>query len=239
MEEIPLCTDVPCPRTDIMKYQAQIEKILAAHGDVKSFDALSEENGRKAIQAAITAGQELQGVRDLLKHGEFTPWLEANITDISPETVRRYMRLAANASLPLLADCTSLRQAYLATGIIKAASPAKARTTGTAPTSTVTTANGATQTPAGATANPGTTANGATQAPAGATGFSPAVILSPLSIPLAEKPALSELVASVMEHLNGLTNDEETKAAIFALAPCVAWHNKESGRLLETLPQAA
>ena len=70
-------------------------------------------------------------------------------------------------------------------------------------------------------------------------GFSPAVATSPVAVPLADKPALSELVASVMEHLNGLTDTHEVKMAIFALTPCVAWHNKESGRLLETLPQAA
>jgi hypothetical protein len=198
-------------------HKERIEKILAAHGDVKSFDALSEENGRKAVQAAITAGQELQGVKDDVGHGKFTPWLKANFTDLSPETARRYMRLAKKGTVTVLADCTSLRQAYLATGILKAASPKKVRTTGTA------------------------TANGATQTPAGATGFSSAVMNSPLSIPLADKPALSELVASVMEQLDGLTEAHEIKMAIFALTPCVAWHNKESGRLLEavTLPLAA
>lgn len=204
-----------------MDHKEQIEKILAAHNNVKSFDALSEENGRKAIQAAITAGTELREVKADVGHGKFTPWLEANFTDLSPETARRYMRLSKKGNVTDLTDCTSLRQAYLATGIIKAASTKNTRTTGTT------------------TASTGTTANGATQTPAGATGFSPAVLNSNLSIPLADKPALSELVASVMKQLNGLTETHEIKMAIIALAPCVAWHNKESKRLLETLPMAA
>ena len=203
-----------------MEHKERIEKILTAHNNVKSFDALSEENGRKAIQAAITAGESLRVIKDTMPK-KFTAWLKVNIKDISPETARRYMRLSKKGNVTDLTDCTSLRQAYLATGILKAASPKKTRTTGTT------------------TASTGTAANGATQTPEGATGFSSAVLNSNLSVPLADKPILSELVASVIEYLNTLTNDDETKAAIIALAPCVAWHNKESKRLLETLPMAA
>jgi hypothetical protein len=199
-----------------MEHKERIEKILAAHGEVQSF------NG-KALEAAVIAGKFLKEIKDDVGHGKFTPWLKENIKDISPETARRYMRLAKRAQKTDLTKCPSLRQAYLATGVIKAASPKKARTKGTA------------------TASTGTTASGATQTPAGATTFSPAVLTSSVSVRVADEPSLSELVGSVMSRLIGLTSDAEIKDAVAALAPCGRWYVQQSERLADiaSLPIAA
>lgn len=206
-----------------VEQKAQIEKILTAHNEVQSLDALSEDNGRKAIQAAITAGKILvEARRDYGQHGKWLPWLSENCKLISHDTAERYMKLSKSAHVRKVKEATSLRQAYLAAGIIKAASPKKARTTGTT------------------TASTGTTPNGATQTPAGATGTAPAATPSPAA-PVANKLALSELVEMVMAHLNNLNHESEINAATEAIAPCGMWYIQQQGRLGEiaVLPIAA
>lgn len=215
LEEISLCTGVLCPRTVIMEHNERIEKILAAHNSVQSCNALSEENGRNAIQAAIVAGELLHETKDTVEHGKFTAWLKENCKDISVETARRYIRLAKRSHKTDLSDCTSLRQAYLATGTIPDERRKKVRSSGTA------------------TASTGSTASGATQTSTATAGFSGPVITSSVAIPLADKPALNEMVEMVMFHLDGLASDDEIKAALVTLAPCGAWYVKQSERMRE------
>lgn len=47
---------------------------------------------RQSLDKAIRIGQLLTEQKDTLKHGEFTPWLEANIP-FTDRTARNYMRL--------------------------------------------------------------------------------------------------------------------------------------------------
>lgn len=204
-----------------VEQKAQIENILVAHTQVLACNAVSEDNGRKSIEAAITAGKSLKEIKGDVGHGKFTAWLDKHLKDISAETARRYMRLA-QANPKKLANCTSLRQAYLAVKVISTSAPRKARTTGTA------------------SANTGTMPNGATQAATGTTGNASTTTPSPAA-PVADKPALSELVEMVMSHLSYLKDEGEIKAATEAIAPCGLWYIQRRGRLAEiaVLPIAA
>lgn len=47
-----------------------------------------------AVRFAVTAGQMLLGVKAMLPHGEFLPWLEKNVS-FTARTAQRYMAAAA------------------------------------------------------------------------------------------------------------------------------------------------
>lgn len=53
--------------------------------------------GRSMLAYTIEAGQELLEVKAGLKHGEFMPWCEANLT-AKYDTVAQYMRAAKAAA---------------------------------------------------------------------------------------------------------------------------------------------
>jgi len=56
--------------------------------------------------------------KESLGHGSWLDWLEANLPEISDRTARKYMALAKRNHGSVLNDATSLRQAYLTTGIL-------------------------------------------------------------------------------------------------------------------------
>lgn len=89
----------------------------------------AESSGVAAIKAAVRAGSYIRKAKGICK-GTFAKWLSDNCPDISESTAQRWMRLSTNASH--VTDAKTLRQAYIAIGIIK--EPAKAlKPMGTAP----------------------------------------------------------------------------------------------------------
>ena len=73
---------------------------------------------RAAITAAVQCGDLLTRQKASVPHGTWLDWLAAHCPDISAETARRYMRLSKRSQVTDLTDATSLRQAYLATGVL-------------------------------------------------------------------------------------------------------------------------
>ena len=71
-----------------------------------------------AVAKAIQCGQLLIQQKESLGHGSWLKWLDTNIPEIRDRTARRYMALAKRNRSSDLTDSASLRQAYLATGII-------------------------------------------------------------------------------------------------------------------------
>ena len=97
---------------------------------IRSFASLADLNRRKAryhsafaIIYAWGCGNDLIEVKRKLDHGDLEKWLEAYVcdTEFSISTARRYRKLAdKNPSLEeLLMTSATLRQAYIATGILK------------------------------------------------------------------------------------------------------------------------
>ncbi|MGO9885407.1 MAG: DUF3102 domain-containing protein [Solirubrobacteraceae bacterium] len=68
----------------------------------------AEAGWQSAVGHAITAGEKLTEAKQLVKHGEWLPWLEANFP-LSERTARNYMRLAAKSAT--VADLPSVRDA--------------------------------------------------------------------------------------------------------------------------------
>lgn len=54
----------------------------------------AEDHLREATLRAIQIGRDLAFAKSVVAHGQFVPWLEANV-DLAPRTARAYMRLAA------------------------------------------------------------------------------------------------------------------------------------------------
>lgn len=85
------------------------------------------DQARAAITSAVECGDLLLRQKASLPHGAWLPWLAQHCPDISAETARRYMRLSKRSQETDLTDATSLRQAYLATGVLPE-SPAREAT---------------------------------------------------------------------------------------------------------------
>lgn len=71
-----------------------------------------------AIAKALECGRLLIQQKESLGHGSWLDWLDSNVPEISDRTARKYMALAKRNHGSDLNDTASLRQAYLATGII-------------------------------------------------------------------------------------------------------------------------
>ena len=82
--------------------------------------------GQMAIRYAIKAGEIMNKAKEIVPHGEFLPWLEANASDISRMTATKWMKLAnVNQRLHLLEnpDIKTMTDAYRATGILPEPEP--------------------------------------------------------------------------------------------------------------------
>ena len=84
----------------------------------------------QAVAKAIECGQLLLQQKASLGHGSWLDWIKLNLPEISHDKAQRYMRLAKaasqlpenhdgnNAHVRYLEDAASVRQAYIAVGIL-------------------------------------------------------------------------------------------------------------------------
>ncbi|BET67416.1 hypothetical protein ASA1KI_23340 [Opitutales bacterium ASA1] len=100
--------------------------INAAYVAARAAADSATDKARDAILSAVQCGDLLTRQKASLPHGAWLPWLADHCPDISAETARRYMRLAKRSQVTDLTDATSLRQAYLATGVLPDAPPREA-----------------------------------------------------------------------------------------------------------------
>ncbi|PTY02755.1 hypothetical protein DB346_08240 [Verrucomicrobia bacterium LW23] len=98
-----------------LEITSRIRKVLSeTHNQIPS----------RALVVALECGKLLLEQKESLPHGEWLPWLAANTPEISDATARRYIRLAKHADQLDLTTIGTLRQAYLAIGVV-AKSPTK------------------------------------------------------------------------------------------------------------------
>lgn len=84
---------------------SRIDEITKLHSDIVGYMRLS-------LDAAIRIGELLSERKAELAHGEFTPWVEANLP-FSPRTARRYMKAYENRERIEKTDSVSvLTEAY-------------------------------------------------------------------------------------------------------------------------------
>ena len=83
-------------------------RLVALADEIRTEVSAAEADFQSAVQHGIKAGEKLIEAKDLVKHGEWLPWLEANF-DGSERTARNYMALARNRQR--VADLPSIREA--------------------------------------------------------------------------------------------------------------------------------
>jgi len=93
-------------------------QIQEAYRECEHLVSQTREFATKAVAKAIECGQLLIQQKESLGHGSWLEWLDANVPEITDRTARRYMALANRTHVSDLNDTTTVRQAYLATGII-------------------------------------------------------------------------------------------------------------------------
>lgn len=81
----------------------------------------AQEKNRKALEAILDYGDKLSAARADIGHGDWIPFLEKHVPQISERTARRYMILASNRTH--VSDLLTTRSAYLRIGIIPDAPP--------------------------------------------------------------------------------------------------------------------
>jgi hypothetical protein len=95
-------------------------QIRAAFNESNRLATEAKGIASEAVAKAIECGQLLIQQKESLGHGSWLDWLTANIPEITDRTARRYMALAKRTHVSDLNDTATVRQAYLATGIIPA-----------------------------------------------------------------------------------------------------------------------
>lgn len=75
---------------------------------------------QRSLQAVVKAGALLNKAKDELRHGEFMPWVEEHLPEITHATAQRWMKLAqfAETHADRLDEAATVRQAYILAGIL-------------------------------------------------------------------------------------------------------------------------
>jgi hypothetical protein len=96
-----------------------IESIKQTYSEAQLLAASASEKGREAILKARECGQHLISAKEAVGHGGWLTWL-ANPNhgwNLTAETARKWMQLA-EVPIEQLEQALSLRQAYIAAGIL-------------------------------------------------------------------------------------------------------------------------
>ncbi len=84
----------------------ELEVLAAAiRDDIEAADG----HWQNAVKHAIRAGEGLMEAKGRLDHGQWLPWLKANVSGVSERSAQRYMQLAQNRHT--VADLPSVRAA--------------------------------------------------------------------------------------------------------------------------------
>jgi hypothetical protein len=102
------------------------DKINAAFAEATTLAADAKDKTVAAVEKALECGRLMLAQKQTLQQRSgkercgWIEWLAENCPQISEQTARRYMALAKRSHVSgYLENCSTLRQAYLATGIIK------------------------------------------------------------------------------------------------------------------------
>jgi hypothetical protein len=108
---------------DLETAEACSEHLKTAAGEANKMAASAVGYGQMAIRYAIKAGEIMSRAKEILPHGEFLPWLNAQLdaVGVTERTARRWTVLANRTSVADLMDnpkVKTITDAYRATGIL-------------------------------------------------------------------------------------------------------------------------
>lgn len=94
------------------------DQINRSYAESVTLADIAQTHINAALEKVIECGQLLKQQKDSLKHGGWIEWLRANCPDIHERTAQRYMKLANTTHVSFLQDASTVRQAYIAAGIM-------------------------------------------------------------------------------------------------------------------------
>jgi hypothetical protein len=96
-----------------------VENIRRTFNEAKALSFQAAEMGRDAVLKARECGQYLIEARQTVPHGQWLEWLSKSCygCNLDRETARRWVKLA-ETPIEKLEEALSLRQAYIAAGIL-------------------------------------------------------------------------------------------------------------------------
>ncbi len=103
------------PETNLSELASEVRKAV---NNAVSMTNLARDAGRMAIKAAIDAGNLLVACKASLPHGSWGSWTKEHLSDISTETICRWMRLAKLSRETDLSGAETLSDAYQRCGIL-------------------------------------------------------------------------------------------------------------------------
>lgn len=110
--------------------QQEATRLNELYQKIETLANTTKATGREAVLLAIEAGRALIEVKKQVGHGNFMLWVEANLT-FTERTAQRYIRLAESNPTHVsdlegpssFSDAITVRQAYVAAGILPAPEP--------------------------------------------------------------------------------------------------------------------
>lgn len=104
--------------------EALTQQVLETANQVESGIKSTNDKAIETLNNALKCGKLLLQLKKLLTHGAWGEWQVKHCAVLSARTIQRYMKLAKELpKAPHVADCVSLRQAYLLSGAITAPKP--------------------------------------------------------------------------------------------------------------------
>lgn len=97
---------------------ALVAKIADTYAESVRLAGMAKDHAKEAIGKAIECGQYLIEAKAAAGSGNWRAWLDAHVRQVSHDTATRYMKLA-DIPYDQLKDAYSLRQAYIAAGILE------------------------------------------------------------------------------------------------------------------------
>jgi len=104
--------------TQLQKLDKLAREIRSSYDSAGKLAKSARERSREALAEAMLCGKALNEAKGMVGHGGWLKWIAAHCKGVSHDTATRYMHLANSAHVRNLKDPNSLRQAYIAIGIL-------------------------------------------------------------------------------------------------------------------------
>lgn len=105
-------------KKESFELQALAKRIKDHYQSADRLVATAKEKANEAITEVLLCGKALSEAKALVGHGGWLKWLKKNCKGVSARTAQKYMKLSNTNHGSDLIGAFSVRQAYIAAGII-------------------------------------------------------------------------------------------------------------------------
>jgi len=105
-------------KTDVMD-KALVKQLKPLAKSIVETAGKVLHTAEEMLERAKECGKLLLEAKESIPHGQFIPWMEENCASVSVATAQRYMKLSKEIPKNGMCGFKTIRQAYLACGVIK------------------------------------------------------------------------------------------------------------------------